>query len=151
MVQIAYKSPNVPVGTADTWDSWVNGANRAVITASDVVLMNGFPYWQGATIDQALGKLKEAIHTTRKTVGYDKPFVLGETGWPTDGPNFGSAVASIPNAAAYWKAAACWLQTTEYAWYWFSGFDEPNRWEGPIERSFGVATDRQPLKYSLKC
>jgi hypothetical protein len=56
---------------------------------------------------------------------------------PTKGSNFGAAVASKDNLQAYWKAAACWLQTTNYPWYWFSAFDEPNK-TGDIEQSFGV-------------
>lgn len=36
MVQLAYGAPNVFVGTADTWTSWVNGSNARVIEASDV-------------------------------------------------------------------------------------------------------------------
>jgi len=150
MVQIALKSPNVPVGTADTWTSWVDPANKVVATACDVVLMNGFPYWQGATVDQGLAKLKQAIWDTRKAVGYEKPFVVGETGWPTKGPNFQAATATTANLQTYWKAAACWLQTTNYPWYWFSGFDEPNK-VGEIEQNFGVAIDSQPLKIDLKC
>ena len=43
MVQIAYGATNVPVGTADTWTSWVDGNNKIVIEASDVALMNAFP------------------------------------------------------------------------------------------------------------
>ncbi|KAI5843171.1 glycoside hydrolase superfamily [Tricharina praecox] len=150
MVQTAYKSPNTPVGTADTWTMWVDGANAAVIKACDVVLMNGFPYWQGATIGESLGKFKDAITNTRNAVGINKPFVIGETGHPTKGDNFGNAVASVQNAAAYWKAAACYLQTTNIPWLWFSGFDEPNK-SGTIEQNFGVALSNQPLKFSLKC
>jgi len=59
MVQLAYKQANVPVGTADTWTMWVDPANQVVAKACDVVLMNGFPYWQGASIDQGLAKLKQ--------------------------------------------------------------------------------------------
>lgn len=153
MVQSAYKSPNVPIGTADTWTMWVDQiANGAVTTASDVVIMNGFPYWQGATPAQALDKLKDAIWNTRKEVGYEKPFLIGETGWPTAGDNFGAAVPSVENAQAYWKAAACWLQSSpsNYPWYWFSAWDEPNKAAG-VERSFGVGTASQPLKFSLQC
>ncbi|KAI5815344.1 glycoside hydrolase superfamily [Pyronema omphalodes] len=152
MVQIALNSPNTPVGTADTWTMWVHPDNKPVAKAVDVAIMNGFPYWQGAPIDQGLAKLKQAIWDTRKAVGYEKPFVLGETGWPSAGPNFGAAVASRENAEKYWKAAACWLQTSpsNYPWFWFSGFDEPNR-ESTIEQNFGVADANQNLKFSLKC
>ena len=43
MTQIAYKATHAPVGSADTWTSWVDGANKPVIDASDVILMNAFP------------------------------------------------------------------------------------------------------------
>jgi len=43
MTQIAYKATHVPVGSADTWTSWVDGRNKPVIDASDVILMNAFP------------------------------------------------------------------------------------------------------------
>jgi len=150
MVQVALRSPKVPVGTADTWTAWVDPANKVVVQASDVVLMNGFPYWQGATVDQGLSKLKEAIANTRRAVGFQKPFIVGETGWPTKGANFGSAVPSTPNLQKYWKAAACWLQTTNYSWFWFSAFDEPNKASG-VEQNFGAALSTQALKISLKC
>ncbi|KAF8251007.1 glycoside hydrolase [Wilcoxina mikolae CBS 423.85] len=152
MVQVALKAPNVPVGTADTWTSWVDPANKEVIDACDVVLMNGFPYWQGAPVEQGLAKLQEAVANTRAVIG-GKPFMIGETGWPSKGDNFGASVASKDNAQKYWKAAACWLQTTNYPWYWFSAFDEPNKGadHGGVERYFGVAQADQPLKISLKC
>ncbi|KAF8534089.1 glycoside hydrolase superfamily [Trichophaea hybrida] len=150
MVQIAYKLPNIPVGTADTWTMWVDGNNQVVAQACDVVLMNGFPYWQGASIDQGLAKLQQAISATRQAVGYSKPFVVGETGWPMNGSNFGAAVPSKANAQAYWKAAACWLMTTDYPWFWFSAFDEPDK-SSDVEKSFGVALPNLQLKISLKC
>ena len=153
MVQVSLKSPNVPVGTADTWNVWVDqNTNGIVSRACDVVLMNGFPFWQGATPGEALEKLKQAIWDTRRAVGYEKPFVIGETGWPSRGPNFGAAVASLENAQAYWKAAACWLQASpsNYPWFWFSAWDEPNKAEG-VEQAFGVGMNTQPLKFNLQC
>lgn len=42
MVQLSLGAPNAPVGCADTWTSWVDGANAPVIAASDVILMNGY-------------------------------------------------------------------------------------------------------------
>lgn len=43
LVQVTLKLPNVPVGTADTWTTWVDGRNVQVWEACDVVLMNAFP------------------------------------------------------------------------------------------------------------
>lgn len=119
-----------------------------MIAACDVVLMNGFPYWQGAPVEQGLTKLKEAVANTRKAIGSSKPFMIGETGWPSKGDNFDASVASTQNLQKYWKAAACWLQTTNYPWYWFSAFDEPNKSaeRGGVERNFGVGS--YPLTFS---
>ncbi|CDK28935.1 unnamed protein product [Kuraishia capsulata CBS 1993] len=38
------------VGTVDSWNILVDGANAAVVKASDVVYANAFSYWQGQTM-----------------------------------------------------------------------------------------------------
>lgn len=150
----AIKPPNVsatfPVGTADTWTSWVDPGFSEVIIATEVALMNAFPYWQKTPIQNALGKLQEAIQNTLKAIG-NKPFVLGETGWSSAGANFGPAVASPANQQAYWKSAGCWLKKQPFTSFWFSAFNEPNR-NSEVERNFGIAraADRS-LKISLAC
>lgn len=149
LIQIAGKFDKIPVGSADTWSSWEDGANAPVAKACDVILMNAFPYWQGAKIEDALGKLETAIKLTKEKTG-NKPFVVGETGWPTKGPNFGDATATVENSQKYWKAAACFLKKEKIPRYWFSGFDEPQK-TGEIEQNFGIATaDRQP-KIDFTC
>jgi glucan endo-1,3-beta-D-glucosidase len=35
-----------PIGHVDTWTAWVNGSNSAVITASDFLGMDAYPYYQ---------------------------------------------------------------------------------------------------------
>ncbi|KAL7272921.1 hypothetical protein RUND412_004255 [Rhizina undulata] len=149
MVQTALGAPNVPVGCADTWTTWVDGANKAVIDAVDVVLMNGFPYWQGATIDAALSTFQTAISNTKAAIG-SKPFIVGETGWPTVGPNYENAVASLDNLRSYWKSAGCWMESQGIPFFWFSAFDEPQR-TSTIEQNFGAAWSGQTLKLSLSC
>ncbi|RPA85053.1 glycoside hydrolase [Ascobolus immersus RN42] len=149
MVQIAYGLKTIPVGTADTWTSWEHPDNKPVIDAVDVVLMNGFPYWEGATVAQGLDKLKEAIAKTKAHTG-SKPFVIGETGWPTFGPKFGSATASKANAQAYWKAAGCYLISQQIPFFWFSAFNEPKR-ESVIEQNFGVGYSNRVLFVDFKC
>jgi len=149
LVQIAGKFDKIPVGCADTWSSWEDGANQPVAKASDVILMNAFPYWQGAKIEDALGNFQKAITVTKERTG-NKPFLVGETGWPTKGPNFGEATATVENSQKYWKAAHCFMKKEKIPGYWFSGFDEPQK-AGEIEQNFGIATaDRQP-KIDFSC
>jgi len=151
MVQIAYKASNVPVGTADTWTSWVDGRNKLVIKACDVIVMNAFPYWQGAAVDAALGTFQRAITDTINAVGPTKPLVIGETGWPSAGPNFHAAPACKTCLQKYYSATACWLQKIgTHGWFWFSAFDEPQR-ESVIERNFGIASSSQTPKVNFHC
>lgn len=149
MVQIALGGPNVPVGTSDTWTAWENSNSDPVVDASDFIYMNGFPYWQGATAEQGLQALQTAIGVTRAQAN-NKPLIVGETGWPTAGANFGNAVPSVRNAEIYYKAAECWLKNSGIPHFWFSGFDEPQKAAG-VEQNFGVAYSNRQLKYSLNC
>lgn len=150
MVQIAYHATNVPVGCADTWTAWVDGANRPVITASDIILMNGFPYWEGVYIDNALAAFKTSIAKTKAAIG-TKPMMIGETGWPTAGPKFGLAVANTANLQKYWTATACWLQKSgTMSWFWFEAFNEPKKGT-TIEQNFGVASSNMGRKINLTC
>jgi len=149
LVHEKYKLTSIPIGTADTWTSWVDNANKDVITACDVVLMNGFPYWQGTKINGGLAKFQEAITNTKNAIK-GKPFIVGETGWPSAGPSFGDADASLENTRKYWKDAACWLQKQNMPWFWFSGFDEPNK-QSTIEKNFGIAWSGQTSKVTFTC
>ncbi|KAI5842908.1 glycoside hydrolase superfamily [Morchella snyderi] len=148
MVNEAYKA-GVLVGCADTWTSWVNGTNAIVIEASDIIMMNGFPYWQGSTIESAKDIFYQSIAATKAVIN-GKPFMIGETGWPTGGDNFGSAVPTTENLQTYWKTATCALQADNIPYFFFSTFDEPNRSAG-VEQHFGVATSDKALKISLAC
>lgn len=111
--------------------------------------MNGFPYWQGSKIENALQTLQTAIDVTRRQTG-NKQLVIGETGWPTDGKNFGDAWPTTANLQAYWRSAGCWLQSAQIPHFWFSAYDEPFKAEG-VERNFGIATFDKRLKIDLAC
>lgn len=150
MTQIAYKATHVPVGSADTWTSWVDGRNKPVIEACDVILMNAFPYWQGVNVEIGLKTFQEAITNTRNAIGSSKPFVVGETGWPTAGPKYENAIPCKSCLQKYYTDVACWLQKQSYGWYWFSGFDEPKR-ETEVERNFGIAWYGQTPKVNFTC
>lgn len=156
MVQIAYKAASVPVGTADTWTMWVDGRNRVVIEASDVIIMNAFPYWQGVPIQDGLSTLQKALTDTRAVVntipgGAQKTIVIGETGWPDRGENFGAAVPNIDNLRSYFSQVYCWItRTRAHPWMYFSAFDETQKTD-LREKSFGVAWSGQTLKVSFNC
>lgn len=91
---------NVSVGCTDTWTSWVDPVNNAVISsipcvqltdglASDMIIMNGFPYWQGSAIEGANTTFYQSYTATQNAIdaiSSGKPIWVGETGWPTGYP-----------------------------------------------------------------
>jgi exo-beta-1,3-glucanase (GH17 family) len=53
-------------------------------------------YREGVAVDSAVTTLFNHYDYV-ESIAAGKLVVIGETGWPTHGSNFGSAVASVPN------------------------------------------------------
>lgn len=146
MVQIAYRAGTVPVGTSDTWASWDDPENALAIRASDFLGLNAFPYWQGVPIEQALNALQQAVQVTA-AASNGKPIIVTETGWPSAGPSFGDAEASLANEEEYFNQAVSWLRLRQLPYIWFSGWDEPQQPES--EKSWGLFTSDGTPKFPL--
>lgn len=70
------------VGHVDTWTAFVNGSNKAVITASDFLGMDAYPYYQNTQqndISQGASLFKSAYQAT-VAVSQGKPVWITETG-----------------------------------------------------------------------
>lgn len=62
------------VGHVDTYTAWIDSANDAVITACDFIGMDAYPYWQGASIEDAYDVFFQAYQETKdhvQSVGSD--------------------------------------------------------------------------------
>jgi glucan endo-1,3-beta-D-glucosidase len=115
-----------PVGHVDTWDTWGNSSNKAVLDAVDFLGTDLYPYYESGkavanTIDNATILFDAAINATLAVAG-DKPVWITETGWPTSGPNFGDATPSVSNAQTYWDEIGCKLFGKTNVW-WYDLFD----------------------------
>lgn len=155
VIQGELGATNVPIAMTDTWNAYILPETAPAIDASDIIMVNAFPYWEVSSPEEALTKFQEGIQRTVNVIG-DKPLVIGETGWPTGGSVTDFSIrhgeAGLANAARYWKEAACYLTRQRIPFYWFEAFDEPNKagYEHP-EANFGVATAEGKLKYDLEC
>lgn len=114
---------NAPVGHVDTWTQWVNPANNVLITATDFVGMDAYPYFQAVSIDNAINVFMQSLTATKDYVHSVKagvPLWITETGWPVEGETFGGvAVASPRNARRYWRGLMCsgLLKHFNVLWY----------------------------------
>lgn len=136
------------IGHVDTWDAWTNSSNAAVIDELDWLGFDGYPYYQvqmSNGIDNAKALFDDAWQKT-ESAAKGKPVWMTETGWPTSGPTWGDAVASVANAKQYWDQVACPLLGNVNTW-WYTLAD------AGASPSFGVTsspTDTTPI-YDLRC
>ncbi|KAJ5274157.1 hypothetical protein N7505_002702 [Penicillium chrysogenum] len=138
-----------PIGHVDTWNSWTNGSNSAVIEAVDWLGFDGYPYYENTdpnSIDDAKALFDKGVEKTKAVAG-GKEVWITETGWPVAGPTENLAVANTANAKQYWDEVACPLLGNTNTW-WYILEDA-----GTTAPSFGVtgsSTDTTPL-YDLSC
>jgi len=97
---------SIEVGHVDTWTAWVDSANTAVIEACDFLGMDGYPYFQDASIQDANDVFWTSVNNVR-AVSQGRWVWLTESGWPVSGGNLGPAVPSVANAQTYWWEVMC--------------------------------------------
>ncbi|KAJ1938755.1 glycoside hydrolase 3 protein, partial [Linderina pennispora] len=110
---------NIPVSSSETWPTYY----KPLIDAVDFVNMHGFPFWEGVAVDAAGDKMFEHIHNLQAQAG-GKKVVIGETGWPTAGDNYGAAIASPENTLNYMQQFICRANKEGIDYYWFNSFDQ---------------------------
>jgi len=156
----------VKIGTADSWNKYADGTADAVIQGGvDILLANGFAYWQGQAIENAsatyFDDIRQALGRVQSVSGSmtSIEFWTGETGWPsTGGSSYGAAIADTSNAAQYWSNAICGMLNSNGNVFAFEAFDEPSKQptigaDGEVanETHWGVMTAGRIPKYSLSC
>ena len=140
------------VGHVDTWTAWVNGSNDAVITNSDFIGMDAYPYFQN-TMTNAIGdgySLFDAAYEATVGAAGGKPVWVTETGWPVSGDTSGDAVPSLANAQTYWDQVGCGLLFGKTNTWWFTLQDAYPTTPNPSFGVVGTALSDTPL-YDLSC
>jgi exo-beta-1,3-glucanase (GH17 family) len=111
----------VPITTADTYNEWL--AHPALAQDVDFITVNIYPFWQGISVDSAIQALDQAYAQVENAFPH-KQIVIGETGWPSDGPPNGAAVPSAENQARYLRDFISWTQSHQVQYFYFEAFDE---------------------------
>jgi len=128
---------NVPVGHVDTWTAWVNGSNDAVISASDFIGMDAYPYFQNTMsngIEDGASLFSSAYQQTLAAAG-SVPVWITETGWPVSGDTENLGVPSLANAKTYWDDVGCDLLFDKVNTWWYTLQDAQ---DGTPDPSFGI-------------
>lgn len=139
----------VPVSTGEPWHIWLKYPE--LVPHTDFITLHLLPYHEGVPIDRAVDYIFERYNEVKKAYP-QKKIVIGEVGWPSDGPTVGAAVPSITNQARFVREFLAKTAGKDYDYYLMEAFDQPWKvdiegWAGPYWGMFDA--NRQP-KYSLE-
>jgi len=138
----------VPVSTAEPWHVWLR--NPKLVKHVDFITIHLLPYWEYQPRKEAIGYVLMRYEELKRLYP-NKPIVIGEVGWPSNGNRLMSAIPSIPNEAQFIRE---WLNVADRLkldYYLMEAFDQP--WketdEGRVGAYWGIfGADRQ-LKFPL--
>ncbi|GKY98028.1 hypothetical protein MPSEU_000760900 [Mayamaea pseudoterrestris] len=139
---------DIPVSICDIDDIYIQYPQ---LFAGDQVVVNSFPYWESQDIDAAVTYL-EAQMDPILAQSNGKSFILGETGWPSDGTSDQTSVASPANQAQYLMDFYCRMdRQLNWNYYWFTGIDndwrsEQDQTTDGVESHFGLLNSDLTLK-----
>ncbi|HYM42676.1 MAG TPA: glycosyltransferase [Steroidobacteraceae bacterium] len=137
-----------PVGTAETWNTWLTHPDLA--RHVDFIGVHLLPYWEGVPVDQAVEYSFAQLKRLQKTFPH-KPIVIAEIGWPSRGRTHESAVASVSNEALFLRRFLFRAQKEQVTYYVMEAFDQP--WkayqEGAVGSYWGVYDVNRKPKFAF--
>ncbi|RXR29119.1 MFS transporter [Flavobacterium piscinae] len=141
--------PTIPVGYVDAYYQFLE--RPELVTTSDVLLVNFYPFWEGANNDYSVSYLQNMMELTQ-TISKGKKIIIAETGWPSKGENVQEALPSEMNAMKYFIASQEWAKNNNFELFYFSSFDESwkVKQEGTVGTAWGIWDKNEKLKFELK-
>lgn len=137
---------DIPVGYVDAYYQFLD--NPELIEHCDVILINCYPFWEGANINNAIAYL-DRMYTLIKNIAGDKEVIISETGWPSEGQEVEGAQPTPQNAMKYFINVQHWARENDVKVFYFSSFDETwkMRQEGEVGSRWGLWDKNEVLKY----
>jgi exo-beta-1,3-glucanase (GH17 family)/cellulose synthase/poly-beta-1,6-N-acetylglucosamine synthase-like glycosyltransferase len=138
----------VPVSTAEPWHVWINHPELAEHV--DFIATHMLPYWEGIQMERAVDYIVDHVNLLKDTFP-NKPVVITEVGWPSNGRTRKAAVASTANQATFLRRFIARAKQEKYIYYVMEAFDQP--WksvtEGAVGAYWGVFDVKRQPKFPL--
>lgn len=122
-----------PVSTAEPWHVWLRYPELAEHV--DFLTVHMLPYWEGIHVDVAVDYIADKMEQLHEAFP-DKPILIGEVGWPSDGRTRESAVASAANEALFLRRFLDRAEKENYEYFLMEAFDQP--WKAQSEGGVGA-------------
>ncbi len=115
----------IKVTTAEPWSQWL--LYPEISKYVDIVAVHIIPYWEGISIDDALTFAQHAYKHVQDAVP-NKPIIVGESGWPSEGRTRRFAEPSLANEAYYVRSFVQLAMQKGWDYYLIEAYDQP--WKG---------------------
>ncbi|MCD2449222.1 glycosyltransferase [Methylicorpusculum oleiharenae] len=133
-----------PVSTSETWDRWL--AHPELANEVDYIAVHILPYWEGIAVEDAVDYIFFRYNAMKEAFP-NKPIIITEVGWPSDGQAFKHATPSLTNQAKFLRQFLNRASKEKVNYYVIEAFDQP--WKIAREGSSGAYwgiynADRKP-------
>ncbi len=129
---------SIPVTTAEIYTTLL--ANQNLIDASDLLMVNIYPFWEGRPISSGACSLATDYNRVIAQTG-GKKVVISEAGWPSGGGEPSGSWASPVNAGQYFLQFISWARANGVPYFYFEAYDEAwkaQHAEGPPGAYWGI-------------
>jgi len=127
----------IKITTAEPWSTWLY--TPEIGKNVDVIAVHLLPYWESTDVHGSLDFLQRAYGDVQQEFP-DKPIIIGEVGWPSEGRTKGAAEPSLANEAYFLRGFVQLALEKGYDYYVLEAFDQPAKvsFEGTVGGYWGV-------------
>ena len=139
----------IKVTTAEPWANWL--LTPEIAQHVDVLFIHLLPYWENTDIRGSV-KTAQKFYDNITQAFPDKPIVVGEAGWPSDGRTRGHAEATIANQAWFVRAFVQHAMEQGWDYYLMEAYDQPWKTrdaEGAVGAYWGLFTASGAPKFAF--
>ncbi|MDR3089948.1 MAG: glycosyltransferase [Desulfobulbaceae bacterium] len=137
-----------PISLAEPYHIWLE--HPELVEHVDYIAVHLLPYWEGVAVEDAISYVVN-LHRELEKRYPDKPILISEVGWPSNGRTYGQAVASLTNEAKFLRRFLKTAADNGYSYYIMEAFDQ--RWKEAIEGEagshWGVYDNKRQPKFAF--
>jgi len=128
-----------PVSYADVWSMYMKYPQ--LIKEVDFITIHILPYWEDEPIavenaPAHIERIYKQVQEEAKSIGADKPILIGESGWPSDGKQRGVAIPSVVNEAKFIRDFIQVANKNGFDYNIVEAFNQP--WKAAFEGVIGA-------------
>ncbi|MEJ2612664.1 MAG: glycosyltransferase [Candidatus Thiodiazotropha sp.] len=137
-----------PVSIAEPWHVWLDHPELA--EHADYIAAHILPYWEGLSVDDAVNFTVDTYNRLQQAFP-DKPIVIAEIGWPSNGRPRKDATPSHANQASFLRRFLQKAEENNYTYYVMEAFDQPwkQRQESGVGTYWGVYDVNRQAKFTF--